>query len=249
MTRFLALSLLLLATSTSASASCDTPRPGQAHAPLMLGDNTVSFIFQPVFDEQGRALDSEGPQIVVYFREKGKSAVLAGELPYLATTGRIEDAFVQDIDHDNQPDVIVIHSAEVRSQTDFQGPFYSVLAFTRANGSLTLNERVSRWFGSGGDTSQVPGGQPFPYKTRASIQAASGTSLFDLSSSSHTLTGTIGSKAFLYNSPVPQDKTRKYLVKGDKVTIEDATAGWCKVTYAGNKKPLQMWTHCSAIRI
>lgn len=235
-----------------ASVSCEKAGARQAHPPLALGSGIVCFIFQPVTDDLGRTLDGEGPQIAVYFTELDKPPVMAGELPYLATTGRIKDAFVLDIDQDKRLDVVVIHSAEVRSETDVRGAFYSVLAFThKQDGALNLNEQISRWFGSGGDTPQTSGtnGYVFPYKTRASIQAAAALPLFRLSSVSCPLPGTVNTKAPLYHSPVPQDKTKMYLVKGDKVTIEDVTAGWCEATYNGGKKPLQMWLHCSAIRL
>jgi hypothetical protein len=54
-------------------------------------------------------------------------------------------------------------------------------------------------------------------------------------------------KNYLYKKPNNSDKTNKYLIAGDKVTVDQHEAGFCQITYTGGKQPLQMWIMCDAL--
>jgi hypothetical protein len=74
--------------------------------------------------------------------------------------------------------------------------------------------------------------------------------VFQVVNSSTPVEGTIKEKTFLYggdSEPAMQDPSKKYLIKGDQVMLEDSVAGWCKVSYVAAVKPITMWVQCKAI--
>ncbi len=243
--------LLTLGNSASlAATACGSVTAQHAHPPLSLGDGKICFVLRPVTDEQGRALESEGPEIVLYWGERDTPAVIVGELPYFATTGRVEDAFVMDVDRNDQPDVVVIHSADVRSLTGTDEPMYSVIVFTQTAGTLGLNERVSDWFGSGRNTRKPGGGFDefrYPFQCREAIQAAATTSLFQLALGQSRLSGAVRANSDLYREPALQGRTDMTLVRGDRVTVTRAHAGWCEMEDSADHKAVGMWLRCSAL--
>jgi hypothetical protein len=56
-------------------------------------------------------------------------------------------------------------------------------------------------------------------------------------------------KNYLYDKPNLSDKTNKYLIVGDKVTVDKHEADFCRVSYLGGKKPLQMWMLCDSLEV
>lgn len=66
-------------------------------------------------------------------------------------------------------------------------------------------------------------------------------------STSEAKPATVKQKSYLYKNQSISDKTNKYLIAGDKVTVDQHEAGFCQITYTGGKKPLQMWIMCDAL--
>jgi hypothetical protein len=259
----------LLVLTASGLAMGDTPCSAidgdDARPPLSVDNGTFCFKLQPLLDSKGNLVLGEDRQIHVYSIQQGREAVKLGELPYLARTGNVEDAFQLDVNQDGKNDVVVIHSAEIRrSHTGGcqTSPWYSTLVYMRKEAGFEYDGRASGWFGDGFDFVEgesTPGIETcdddklmyvHPYKTRDAVEKAiSGSPFTSLTTDDTPLAATVIRKSWLSLYDDFDSKTNKYLIAGDKVLVNRVTKGVCQITYSGGKKPLQMWMQCDALKL
>lgn len=248
--------LLGLSTSVAVQASspCDSIQGGQSHKPLRYGDGSICFVEQPVLDKNGKQIDIEAEAINIYFvRDSGDSSKI-GELPYLAAKGAIESVFLLDLDNDNHKDIVIIHSVEIGGSVKEPGSsndYYSVLVFRKTNGLFEFHERASSWYGSGYAWISYNGNiiDKFPYQNMNSIRQALTSPFASLMFANTTLRANVIRKSGLYEGPVLVDKTKQYLIAGDKVSVDAVTASWCSINYTGGKRPLQRWMKCDNLNV
>ncbi|MDB1111237.1 hypothetical protein [Pseudomonas extremaustralis] len=110
----------------------------------------------------------------IFFRCSDGSEALIGQLPYLADTGNVEDAFLYDTDEAGVDDLFVIHSVEIRSDTGVKyfGRYYTINIYKKDGDNFTRNEQLSTYFGYGGDVLEENYKgllYTFPYKNKVSI--------------------------------------------------------------------------------
>ncbi|MGF6091828.1 hypothetical protein [Pseudomonas sp. 18173] len=90
----------------------------------------------------------------------------------------------------------------------------------------------------------------YPYKDRKSVEKTAGSPLFHAILAGKVISGSIMEKAFLYDGgsePLLQYSPKMYLIKGDKVLVEDSWGGWCRVSYQTTIKIITNWTQCKSI--
>jgi hypothetical protein len=239
----------------TASMPCSGILGEDAHQPLTVANGILCFKLQPVLDKEGFPLLDEEKQIYVFLIYKDQQAIKIQELPYLATTGKVEDAFQLDVNQDGKEDVVVIHSAEITSYTGTckASPWYSILILKQTESNFEYDERASNWFGNGGDLCEGDIGKiiyVFPFKTKETIiKALMSSSLRSFLVNDVPRFALLNRKSWLYDAAVGGVRTKKYLIAGDKVRVDGVQANMCQITYTGGKKPLQMWLLCDALKL
>ena len=241
--------------------SCAVINGDDARASLSVSSGTLCFKLEHLLDKQGNPIPDKGYeneyQINVYLIANARPATKVTELPYLATTGKIEDAFLLDVNKDGKEDVIIIHSAELSNAATgacHASPWYSIIVLKQTESYLEYDERASRWFDNGSDFCKYDIFNTivyiYPFKTRDAIKEAVATSPVASFIVNNTPRAAIVKyKSWLYDDGVGGLKTKKYLIAGDKVTLDNVQANMCQVSYSGGKKPLQMWMKCSDLSL
>ena len=117
---------------------------------------------------------------------------------------------------------------------------------------LIHDQTLSRFFNWGRDFANTQGRPTYlyPYKNKKAVEEVVRSPLFRVVHLSTPVEGVIRDKTFLYGSdsePSMQSPKNRHLIKGDRVTVKDATPGWCKVLYAGKAKPITAWAQCKTI--
>jgi hypothetical protein len=115
--------------------------------------------------------------------------------------------------------------------------------FNMKENVLSHNERATNWFGHG--YSWLSDGKnivyEFPYQSSESVIQALTSPFAVLLARDELIPVIVKKKSFLHDSPNIEGKTKKYLIAGDKATVDEYRSGWCQVNYTGGKTPLQMW--------
>jgi len=246
--------LLLFSRVAFAGSSCDDILGEQNFDPLKIKEGIVCFVEQPALDEHN---NQYGTETVVYFIAQDRKPMKAqGEALFNEggnDAGKIVDAFELDINHDGKDEIVVIHFVEVRSslaEQNSSNKFYDVTVFNKMGEILSRNDRASEWFGYG--YSWLSDGKSeiyeFPYLTQQSVRQALASPFAELMTHDKKIPVIIKQKSYLYETPMIQEKTKKYLIAGDKATIDKYKAGWCQVTYSGGKKSLKMWMKCEVLQ-
>lgn len=249
-----ALVIVLACSLVRAGSACGDINGLQSYPPLVMKGGIVCFVMQPVFDRGGVSVGAD--EIALYFISEGRKPTRAEGrgLLYDEVPGQIVDAFVFDLGNANRDSLIVIQSMEIRGslvEASSSGEFYSVAVFDQVGAVLRRNERASGWFGDGYSKLVSENGSiyEFPYKSQKLIRQARSSAFASLMLSEGSIPVRVKIKSRLYDGPSVRDETRKYLVSGDNVTVDRATAGWCRVNYSGGRRPLQMWLMCSALEV
>jgi hypothetical protein len=229
---------------------CNKAGLGQAYPPKDISGGVVCFVYTRT-DEQYDGDFSKSPDgISVFFFRKSEGAKLVYEFPYAGTRGKINDAFFIPVGKKYGEVLFVIHSIETPRSWDPVSDVYDVSVIRFQGEVPILDKRLSRFFDMGGDFVDAQG-QPtyfYPYKDRTAVEAAVRSPLFDVVRTSSSVEGVVREKSFLYRGDSePSFKTGMYLIKGDKVKVEDSTGGRCKVTYAAKLKSITMWIDCKSI--
>jgi hypothetical protein len=252
---------LTLAGNTLAIAGtpCAAIDEEDAREPLVVSNGIVCFKLQLAFDNDGKVLPDE--EIHAYFIHQDQKVIKVSDWVAL---GKIEDAFNFDVDKDGKEDVVVIGSEEIRTYTGtcMVGPWYFISVFKQTASGFERDRRASEWFGAGADLAE---GNPapdketcdedkliyaYPYKTRDVIKKTLSSSPFiSFIANDTALPATVIRKSWLYESATVATKTKKYLIAGDKIMVDEVTADLCHITYIGGKKPLQMWLLCNALEL
>jgi len=247
--------LLLVSELALAGSPCDIIPGKQSHAPLKINDGLVCIVEQPVLDEQNR---QHGIETVIYTIMKNQELIKAdgGELSNDGgnSPGTIVDVFTLNIDRDKKNQVIVIQFVEVSKglmEPNSSGKFYSIYVFNQTDKGLRLNKRATEWFGSA--YSWFTNGKTriyeFPYLTQKSVKNSLFSPFISLMYRDGVIPVVVKQKSYLYEDSMVYGKPTKYLIAGDKATVDKYTAGWCQVNYTGGKKPLQMWMMCDALEV
>lgn len=251
--RYVICVLAMIAAPAYAASTCSALSGVEKFPPLHVRDGAICFVSEPVLDDN-TGLPIGADAISLYYVPDGSAPVKAvgRGLHYDDTPGKVVDAFVENVGNRYGERVFIIHSLEVRnslSEPNSSGNFYSVGVFNLTEHVLRRDERASDWFGAGyswlSDGPRVV--YRFPYRSRRDIQCALNSPFASLIGDDQDVWATIGRKVSLFDAPSVRDRTRKYLVAGDRVKITRITAGWCRVNYFGNVKPLEMWLTCSAL--
>lgn len=249
------MAIVIISGSVRAEGTCAGIHGPQNYPPLSIKNGTICFIREAVLDPRART-SIGADAISLYYISNGNVPVEAEGrgLLYDDTPGEIVDAFSSRIGHDQQEKVFVIHSMEVRgsfAESNSSGKFYSVSVFDPIGHILRRDERASNWFGA--DYSWLSDGRSviykFPYQSREAVLQAMDSPLVLLMSRDEFIPVILKNKSYLFEDPNVKNKTKKYLIRGDRATVGKVTAGWCQVHYSRGEKPLEMWLMCSAIDI
>jgi hypothetical protein len=249
------LAIALISGSVYAESTCVDIHGRQSYPPLKIRNGTICFVQEPVLDPRTKA--SIGADAISLYYIPNENVPMKAEgrgLLYDDTPGEIVDAFSSRVGHDQQEKVFVIHSMEVREslvEPNSSGKFYSVSVFDPIGQILRRDERASDWFGA--DYSWLSDGRrvtyKFPYQSSKDVRQAMDSPFALLMSRDEFIPVRLKDKSYLFEGPNANDKTRKYLIGGDRATVDKVTAGWCQVHYSGGAKPLEMWLMCSALNM
>ncbi|WP_156443094.1 hypothetical protein [Burkholderia sp. RF4-BP95] len=252
---YICLAIALVSGSACAKNTCADIRGAQGYPPLSVGSGIICFVREQASDPKTE-VQVGAEAISLYYIADGNPPLKAEGrgLLYDDTPGEIVDAFSLEIDQSHRKKIFVIHSMEVRdsiAEQNSSGKFYSVDVFDLAGNILRRNERASDWFGAGYSflSDGVKITYNFPYLTKLDVRRAMESPFASLMSGDENIPVRVKFKSHLFELPNTGDKTRKYLIEGDRVTVEKVTAGWCKVKLSGGLKPLKMWLMCSALEI
>lgn len=174
-----------------------------------------------------------------------------GGLPFLAATGRVQAAFLAQAKPDAAPMLFIIHAVGIRAYTgvNYLGDYYTVHAYSSTATGYVRDERLSNYFGNGGDIARDAESEElvytFPYKTADELVAKLNSTAYKRWAAGDKVTLTINKKTFIHSSPVLADMTKMYLIKDDSVLQEGVEAGWLKVMFKTPKgKEIRGWVQC-----
>ncbi|WP_085579005.1 MULTISPECIES: hypothetical protein [unclassified Pseudomonas] len=233
-----------------ASFACDVPESKAYHSISTKG-GTIVFDLVPIESEaSGDGSSSQKGIDVSYIDCVSKAKRLVGQLPYLADTGQVRAAFFVDIEGGSESEFFVIHSVGIHSDigVKYSGEYYSVHVYKKSEDGYSRDERISKYFGEGGDilNDDYQGLlYAFPYKDQLSVINKLATPAFSKWNEGVPVQLTINKNAKIYSSPVFDDVTRMYLIAGDKVQQEAVEAGWLSVMFKTPKgKEIRGWILC-----
>ncbi|MCA8064004.1 hypothetical protein [Burkholderia sp. AU38729] len=252
---FIVLISVFVSTSVWAKNACVDFLGEQSYPPLSIGSGVVCFVQEPVLDRKTGMFVGADSISLYYLSRNGFPIKAEGRgLLYDDTPGEIVDAFFLRVGRDRREKVFVIHSFDVRYslvEKNSSGKFYSVSVFELAGDVLRQDEHAADWFGA--DYSWLSDGNRvvyrYPYQSRKDVRLAMKSSLALLINGGDAVRSKVKRKTYLFNEPNIRGGTKKYLIESDRVAVERATAGWCKVDYSGGAVPVKMWLLCSALDV
>jgi len=196
--------------------------------------------------------------VTIYSIIQGRQPIAAdgGVFELKGSQDEISDIVSLDINGDGKDELVVIRESNdyTKSQkTTYPRStlrVYVVTVFDQGETGLHRNERASEWFG--GDfyrwySDAYTTAFDFPYITGVLVQGALKSPYAPLMVGDASIPVTVRCKSHLYEHPSLETKSNKYLITGDKATVDKYTAGWCRLNYSGGKKPLQMWMRCDGL--
>ena len=200
-------------------------------------------------------------RIVMYSITKGRKPVKTQGGGFISENengyDKIVDITALDVDGDGKKELIVINEVHLPGTV----PSFNniVTVFDLKGGILSRNKRASEWFGSGDRYGRDRGRgygdmyycldsiYRFPYWNRIKVEKGLALPYASLIARDGSIPVTARRKSYLHELPAEDKKTEKYLISGDKATVDKYTAGWCRINYPGGKKPLQMWVVCEEL--
>jgi hypothetical protein len=249
------LMIVLMSGSACAKNKCVDINGEQSYPPLSIKNGTVCFIRGPTLDyKTGVSIGVDS--ISLYYIANGNAPVKVegGGLLYDDTPGEIIDAFLLSVGRDRREKVFVIHSMEVRyslAEPNSSGKFYSVLVFDPVGSTLHRDERASDWFGAG--YSWLSDGRriiyKFPYQSKKDVRQAIDSPFALLANRGDRILVKVKFKSYLFEEPNIRSKTNKYLVEGDRATVDNVTAGWCQVNGSRGTQSLKVWVMCDSLDV
>jgi len=176
---------------------------------------------------------------------------LIGELPYLASTGKVEAAFFADANRDGVDELFVLHRVGIRSDTGvlYAGDYYTVLIYSKSSQGYSINNRISNYFGRGGDIladrDESNLAYEFPYKSEKAIRQKLSATNYLRWLQGNTVEFLTKHKTLLYETPILSDGTINFLPEGTSVIQNEVEAGWISVT--SDRLGDSGWVRCGDI--
>ncbi|MCD7099391.1 hypothetical protein [Stenotrophomonas sp. MMGLT7] len=244
MTKFFIIALLAFSFSSQASELlCNIPGLKEARKPIQSKKFSFCFFFTSANEGTTTATSTDPEAISVYFSSGKAQPEFLYELPYSGTESIIEDAFL--VTGRESERIAVIHSSDAPSTFEIAGRLYDVTVFDTSGKRPELDFSANKFFDGGGDLSGPNGNitYRYPYKTREKVISALHSPIYSAASEA-PVSAIVTNKAFLYLEPSSREISKTYLIQGDVLSVEDATAGWCNVRYRGKSKSIIKWMHC-----
>lgn len=239
--------------STACYSNCDTPDNDKIYAPLKLSD-TQYIVFRKSTLPDAYSPTHEYQISVGVFSCTTNQFAEFDKLPYLATPGKVETAFLTNAESDSEELFFVVHRAEVSNAAtgvNYATDYYNVRVY-KSNGDLFIADNtLNKFFGAGGDIFESDFDNivyTFPYKDKASISRITNTEDYKALMQGTTLAKNIARKAYLHDEPLQSEKTKRYLIKDDAINLYSQTAGWCLVGYQNPRHgEIKGWVNCEYI--
>lgn len=237
-------------TSYANSSACAEKTAEDLYSPILLNDGTAIR-----FRKSETSIDSDGnvfPIIIVGQECNTKIETQFAELPYLGDPGEVDSAFLADSDFDGKAELFVIHRVTLYSDTGiiYGSDYFTTLVYRRLDSqNYERNERISAYFGEGGDVLSSPTSEKliydYPYKTKDAIKSRLASAQYKAWFGQSRITTRILRKTYLHDQANVTDKTSKYLIAGDEVLVLDQKAGWLEIVFHNKKKgDIKGWIQC-----
>jgi len=243
---------LLGSTAVASNDGCSGIGFRQAYNSMDVHGVKACFVYTKAAVQTEGQLSRDPDEISLYSVVSSENPKLVYEFPYAGTEGAIIDAFFLPAAGTLEEMLFVIHRMETPKSWAPVSDIYNVSVIRREGDTLLLDQKRSRFFDLGGDAVDEQGRSKYvyPYKDKRSVEAAVGLPLFHTIMADKKITGTILEKTFLYDGgsePLLQSSSKMYLIKGDRVLVEDSMAGWCRVSYQAKVKIIVKWAQCKSI--
>jgi hypothetical protein len=232
-----------------ARITCDPPK-SEAFPALNTDSGTIVFNYTKLPENESQDPDDVAIDVDFVNCADGAKKNIAG-LPFLAATGAVKAAFFATTKPGAEPELIIIHAVGIRADTgvNYLGDYYTVHAYADTPAGYVRDERLSNYFGNGGDIARDPESEElvytFPYKTADNIVAKLNSTAYKHWAAGDEVKLTINKKTSIYSSPVLAEVTKMYLIKGDSVLQEGAEAGFLKIMFKTPKgKAIRGWVLC-----
>jgi hypothetical protein len=243
---------LLGSTAIAGDEGCSGIGLRKAYSAMDVHGVKACFLYTKADVQTEGQLSRDPDEISIFSVIPPESPKLVYKFPYAGTKGEITEAFFLPVAGVDEEMLFVIHRMEAPRSWDSISDIYNVSALRWESGALHLDQKRTRFFDLGGDTIDEQGRSTFayPYKNKKSVEAAISSPLFYSIIADNKITGTILEKTFLHDGdsePLPQNSSKMYLIKGDRVVVEDSMAGWCRVSYQAKVKIIKKWAQCKSI--
>lgn len=241
---------LVINTSYAGSSSCADKTAEGVYSPILLGDGTVIR-----FKKSEAPVDPDGnifPIIIVEQECDAENETQFAELPYLGAPGKVDSAFLADSDFDGKAELFVIHRVTLYSDTgiSYGSDYFTTLVYKRLDSQrYERNERISAYFGEGGDVLSSPTSEKliyeYPYKSEVAIKSRLASAQYKAWFEQGRITTRVLRKTYLHDQANITDKTLKYLAADDEVLMLDQKAGWLEIVFHNKKKgDIKGWIQC-----
>lgn len=179
------------------------------------------------------------------------SKKLIGELPYLASTGKIEASFFADANRNGVDELFVIHRVNIRSDTgvSYFGDYYTVLIYAKTTEGYSVDASYSNYFGRGGDimmdADETNRAYIFPYKSERLIREKLASQNYIKWVQGRIIKFQTKNKTLLREAPVLADEIGNLLPGGISVVQKDVEGGWISVI--SEISGISGWVKCEEI--
>jgi hypothetical protein len=246
------LGCVFVSTAIAGNEECSGIGLREAYSSMSVNGLSACFVYTKSDVQSEEQLSRDPDEISLYSVISSENPKLVFRFPYAGTAGIITDAFFLSVEDELEKMLFVINRMEAPKSWDSVSDIYNVSVIKREGDVLLLDKKRTRFFDLGGDTVDEYGHSTYvyPYKDKKSIEAAVASPLFHTFSTDKKVTGTIVEKTFLHDGgsePLPQHSSKMYLIKGDRVLVEDTTAGWCRISYQAKVRTITRWAQCKSI--
>lgn len=242
--------IFVVHTTYADSSACAKKIVDDIYKPIFLDDGTVIR-----FKKSETSIDPDGnifPIIIVAQECDTESETQFAELPYLGDPGEVDSAFLADSDFDGKTELFVIHRVTLYSDTgiSYGSDYFTTLVYKRLDAQrYERNERISAYFGEGGDVLLSPMSDniiyAYPYKSEAAIKRRLASAQYKAWFEQRDITTRVLRKTYLHDQANAADKTSKYLIADDEVLVLNQKAGWLEIVFHNKKKgEIKGWIQC-----
>ncbi|WP_440893213.1 hypothetical protein AAGU50_09230 [Aeromonas dhakensis] len=189
--------------------------------------------------------------IAIFFDDIHGGKYFVDSLPYLSSKGKIHDGFYLN-SGELKSRYFVIQQSQIDSDTGMNWfNYFNVIVFYYHNGKLTKDEKLTSYFGSGGDifnpngVNSIP--YSFPYRDKTNIVKSISKPEFSAWMKGLDVKLKIKGKSHFFPEPFPINKAKSYLVEGDSVLRKKHESGWDYIIYKSEKgREYSGWMPCSS---